>query len=102
MAEFFSQDGELDSGMIIRRVLFLLLLIGLGIYHLFFAFNGLTTKRGIDQAQIAREISRQQTFNTKFLRPLSIYANEEDRAWGPYRWVALAGEGEAARGRRRR
>lgn len=73
MADFFSQDGELDSGMIIRRVLFLLLLLGLGIYHLFFAFDGLTSARGIDQAQIAREIDRGKTFNTKFLRPLSVY-----------------------------
>ena len=79
MAEFFSQDGELDSGMIIRRVLFLLLLLGLGVYHLFFAFNGLTSSRGIDQAQIAREISRQKTLNTKFLRPLSIYQVNEHR-----------------------
>ena len=79
MAEFFSQDGELDSGMIIRRVLFLLLVLGLGIYHLFFAFNGLTSSRGIDQAQIAREISRNKTFNTKFLRPLSIYQVNEHR-----------------------
>ena len=73
MAEFFSQDGELDSGMIIRRVLFLLVLLGLGIYHLFFDFNGLTSARGMDQAQIAREISRQKTFNTKMLRPLSVH-----------------------------
>ncbi len=73
MAEIFSKDGELDAGMIVRRVLFLLLLLGLGIYHLFFNFNGLTTKRGIDQAQIAREIAAHKTFNTKFLRPLSIY-----------------------------
>ena len=79
MAEFFSQDGELDSGMIIRLVLFLLLLLGLGVYHLFFAFNGLTSSRGIDQAQIAREISRQKTFNTKFLRPLSIYQVNQHR-----------------------
>lgn len=79
MAEFFSQDGELDSGMIIRRVLFLLLLLGLGVYHLFFAFNGLTSARGIDQAQIAREISRQSTFNTKFLRPLSIQQVNQHR-----------------------
>lgn len=79
MAEIFSQDGELDSGMIIRRVLFLLLIIGLGVYHLFFHFNGLTTARGIDQAQIAREIAKNKQFNTKFLRPLSIYQVNKHR-----------------------
>ncbi|MFT4641966.1 MAG: hypothetical protein ACI8T1_005310, partial [Verrucomicrobiales bacterium] len=79
MAEFFSQDGELDSGMIIRRVLFLLLLLGLGVYHLFFHFNGLTSARGIDQAQIGREIAEHKTFNTKFLRPLTIYQVNKHR-----------------------
>lgn len=79
MAELFSQDGQLDSGMIIRRVLFLLLLLGLALYHLFFNFNGLTTARGIDQAQIAREIAEHKTFNTKFLRPLSIYQVNKHR-----------------------
>lgn len=79
MAEFFSQDGELDSGMIVRRVLFLLLLLGLGIYHLFFHFDGLTSARGIDQAQIAREIASDEPFNTKFLRPLSIFQVNKHR-----------------------
>jgi hypothetical protein len=79
MAELFSQDGELDSGMIIRRVLFLLLLLGLGVYHLFFNFDGLSTARGIDQAQIAREIAKDKQFNTKFLRPLSIYQVNKHR-----------------------
>lgn len=79
MAEFFSQDGELDSGMIIRRVLFLLLLLGLGVYHLFFNFDGLTSSRGIDQAQISREIAKHQVFNTKFLRPLSVYQVNKHR-----------------------
>ena len=73
MAELFSRDGELDSAMIIRRVLFLILLLGLCIYHLFFSFSGLTQARGIDQAQIGREIAAHSTFNTKFLRPLSVY-----------------------------
>ncbi len=79
MAEIFSQDGQLDSGMIVRRVLFLLLLLGLSVYHLFFHFNGLTTARGIDQAQVAREIAEHKTFNTKFLRPLSIYQVNKHR-----------------------
>lgn len=27
---------------------------------------------------------------------LAVYANEEDREWGPFRWVELAGNDEAA------
>ena len=72
MAASTSHEGELDPGMIVRRALFIFLLLGLSLYHLFFHFDGLTTARGIDQAQVAREISEKGAFYTKFLRPLSI------------------------------
>jgi hypothetical protein len=70
---FSTSGGELSPALIIRRVLFLLLLASLTIMYLVLTFRGLTTSGGVDQAQIAREISRGNGFVTKFVRPLSLY-----------------------------
>lgn len=70
---FSTSGGELSPALIIRRVLFLLLLTFLAIFYLVLNFRGLTSDKGIDQAQIAREISRGKGFVTKFVRPLALY-----------------------------
>ncbi len=70
---FSSSGGELSPAVIIRRVLFLLLLIGLSFLYLVLDFRGLTNTKGVDQAQIAREIARGHGFVTKFVRPLSLF-----------------------------
>ena len=78
LRSFFSTSGgELSPAIIVRRALFLLLLVGLMFYYLAPGFRGLTAPKGIEQAQIAREIARGNGFQTKMIRPLSLYqANE--------------------------
>lgn len=78
LRNFFSTSGgELSPAIIIRRALFLLLLIGLMFFYLAPGFRGLTHPKGIDQAQIAREIARGNGFQTKMIRPLSLYQAKE-------------------------
>ena len=69
---FSSSNGELNPAIIIRYALFLLLLIGLTFFYLSPGFRGLTNKKGLEQAQIAREIARGNGFKTKLVRPLSL------------------------------
>ena len=72
-----SNQEDLSAAMMIRRALFLVLLIGLTFFYLALDFRGLNTPEGMDQAQIAREIARGNNFNTKFIRPLSLKQVEE-------------------------
>jgi hypothetical protein len=60
----------LDSGVLIRRSLFLVVLVLLTLGNLFTLFRGLNTPHAMDQAQIAREIARGNGPTTKFIRPL--------------------------------
>ena len=74
LRNFFSTSGgELSATLIISRALFLLLLVGLMFYYLGPGFRGLTQPKGIDQAQIAREVAPGNGFQTKNIRPLSLY-----------------------------
>lgn len=59
-----------DSGVLIRRSLFLVLLVLLTLGNLFTLFRGLNTPHAMDQAQIAREIARGNGPTTKLIRPL--------------------------------
>jgi hypothetical protein len=61
---------ELDAGMMIRRALFLLLLIGVTYFYLGIDFRGLSSPRGMEQAQIARQIANGSSFTTKVIKPL--------------------------------
>ena len=61
---------ELDAGMMIRRALFLLLLIGVTYYYLGIDFRGLSHAKGMDQAQIARQIADGKSFTTRCIRPI--------------------------------
>lgn len=67
-----SNQEDLSAAMMIRRALFLVLLIGLTFFYLALDFRGLNSPQGMDQAQIAREIARGNNFTTKFIRPLSL------------------------------
>ena len=69
---FSTAGGELSAAVIIRRVLFLILLLALGFFYLAIDFRGLTHPKGIDQAQIAREIARGNGFTTQMIRPLAL------------------------------
>ena len=72
-------SSPIEAGVIIRRILFFILLIGLSLLYLLVTFRGLDAPKGMDQAQIAREIARGKSFTTKVLRPVSIWQNGETR-----------------------
>ena len=63
---------ELDPGMMIRRALFLLVLVVLTFFYLKSDFRGLSSPLGMEQAQIAREIARGENYRTKCLRPVAL------------------------------
>jgi hypothetical protein len=64
-----SQRPVLEKGILIRRTLFILVLIILTFANLFALFKGLNAPKGMEQAQIAREISRGNGFSTKVISP---------------------------------
>ena len=76
-------SSPIEAGVIIRRILFFILLIGLSLLYLLVTFRGLDSPKGMDQAQIAREIARGKSFTTKVLRPVSIWQNGETREADP-------------------
>lgn len=76
-------SSPIEAGVVIRRILFFILLIGLSLLYLLVTFRGLDSPKGMDQAQIAREIARGKSFTTKVLRPVSIWQNGETREAEP-------------------
>jgi hypothetical protein len=66
-------SSQLDTGVIIRRSLFFLVLIILTLGNLFVLFRGLNSPQAMDQAQISREIARGNGFTTKMIRPVAYY-----------------------------
>jgi len=69
--------SQLDTGILIRRSLFFLILIILTLGNLFVLFRGLNSPQAMDQAQIAREIARGNGFTTKMIRPVAYYQAEK-------------------------
>jgi hypothetical protein len=69
--ELSTAPQELDAGMMIRRALFLLLLVGLALYFLGLDFRGLSTSKGMEQAVVSREIAKGNGFYTTILKPLA-------------------------------
>lgn len=74
-----SSSSAADSGIMIRRTLFILLLIALTFFNLMITFRGLSSPQAMDQAQIAREFSRGNGFSTKNIAPLT-YAEAKKAA----------------------
>ncbi len=68
-----ANSSTLDTPIVVRRSLFFLLLVLLTLGNLFILFKGLNSPQAMDQAQIAREISRGNGFTTKFIRPAAYY-----------------------------
>jgi hypothetical protein len=65
--------SQFDAGIIVRRSLFLLVLLILTLGNLFVLFKGLNSPQAMDQAQISREIARGNGFTTKFIRPVAYH-----------------------------
>ena len=67
---------------VVKTVLLLLAAIAFVCYLWFFkegnGFKGLTHEKGIEQAQIAREISRGHGFTTKVIRPAALWQFERE------------------------
>ena len=72
------KPGTMDAAVLIRRLLFFVLLFGLVFFYLVLSFQGLTSAKGIDQAQIGREIARGNDATTKMIRPLAVWQAEEN------------------------
>lgn len=62
------------------RLTFYGLAIGMALVHVFITFRGLSSAEGMEQAQMAREMSRGKSFQTKVIRP--------------YAWALLEGAGK--------
>ncbi len=69
--------GGMDTALLIRRLLFFVLLFILVFFYLVLTFKGLTTPRGMEQAQIGREIARGNNATTKVIRPAAIWQAQQ-------------------------
>ncbi|MEM8954034.1 MAG: glycosyltransferase family 39 protein [Verrucomicrobiota bacterium] len=81
---------EISAAVIIRRALYLILMIWLLWFYLGLDFRGLNTPQGIDQAQVAREIERGNGFETKLVRPLALHQVNVSKE-SEEEWVSMAG-----------
>ncbi len=63
---------ELDAGMMIRRALFLLVLVLLTLYYLAYDFKGLSHPIGMEQATVGRQIARGEKYMTKSIIPVRL------------------------------
>jgi hypothetical protein len=77
MSTVHTSGTSLTAGTITRRLLFFILLIGLSLLYLLVTFSGLDSPKGMEQAQIAREIARGNGFSSKMLRPIAIWKNAQ-------------------------
>lgn len=68
-----------DPAKIIRRAIFFVILLGLAIIAIFFTFRGISSPRGMEQAQIGREIARGNGYTTKVIRPVALWQMKEAR-----------------------
>ncbi|TAE92367.1 MAG: hypothetical protein EAZ81_03145 [Verrucomicrobia bacterium] len=62
---------EIDAASLVRKILFFLLMLILTMGNLFLLFRGLNSAEAMDQAQIARQIARNEGITTKFIRPVA-------------------------------
>jgi len=79
-----AQSQSIDTGVIIRRSLFFLLLVTLTLLNLFILFRGLNSPQAMDQAQIAREIARGNGFTTKVIRPAAYHQVQKVKSAAPF------------------
>ena len=72
---------QFDTGIIIRRSLFFLVLVILTLANLFIFFRGLKAPAAMEQAVIAREVARGNGLSTKVIRPIA-YAQASEKQGG--------------------
>lgn len=61
--------SENQAASLVHKILFFLLMLILTLGNLFLLFRGLNSPEAMDQAQIARQIARNEGITTKFIRP---------------------------------
>lgn len=69
--------GGFDNAVLVTRLLFFIVLFGLVAFYLVLNFRGLTSEKGIEQAQIGREIARGNNATTKVIRPAAVWQAEK-------------------------
>ena len=69
--------GGFNNATLISRILFFLVLFGLVSFYLILSFKGLTSEKGIEQAQIGREIARGNNNTTKVIRGAAYWQAKE-------------------------
>ncbi len=67
-----------DTSILLRRAIFFVLLLGFAVIAIFFTFRGLSSPRGMEQAQVGREIARGNGFSTKVIRPVTLWQMQEN------------------------
>lgn len=72
-------SSQIDTGVIIRRILFFVILLSLTLGNLFVLFKGLNSPQAMDQAQIAREIARGSGLTTKLIRPAAYHQAQKEQ-----------------------
>ncbi|MGC6565861.1 MAG: ArnT family glycosyltransferase [Akkermansiaceae bacterium] len=72
-----SKVGGVETAVLVRRLLFFVVIAALVWFYLILTFRGLTTARGIEQAQIGREIARGHDATTKVIRPAAVWKAEQ-------------------------
>ena len=65
-----------DGTILIRRALFFVVLLALTWIHLMVLFRGLGTPQAMEQAQLARQVSRGEGLTTKVIKPLEHHLAE--------------------------
>jgi len=72
-----ASSASYDPAKLIRRALFFVLLAALAVISIFITFKGLSAPRGMEQAQIGREIERGKGYTTKVISPVAIAQMKE-------------------------
>jgi len=72
-----SKVGGVETAVLVRRLLFFVVIAALVWFYLILTFRGLTTARGIEQAQIGREIASGHDATTKVIRPAAVWKAEQ-------------------------
>ena len=67
-----SPTPKLQSKNLISRAIFIIAVLALVFYHSVFNFNGLTSRVGVDHAQVAREVAQGHGFSTQVVRPQQL------------------------------
>lgn len=70
-------QNTIDTKSAIYRILFFTLMITLAVVYIMLNFSGLTSKYGMDQAQIGRQIAKNEGITTKFIRPVALQQLKE-------------------------